>query len=60
MIIVLKVLLLSAIIFFIVPLVFFLVIGLGGRFFAITIDKNSPLAQSNRWWVRAILRKFIA
>ncbi|MFH1644428.1 MAG: hypothetical protein ABIA74_04610 [bacterium] len=60
MIIVLKTILLFLLIFFITPVVFFLIMGFFGGFFALEIDKNSWLAKTKIKWVKRLVHKYLS
>ena len=59
MFIILKAAFLFFSIIFILPIVFFLLVGGFGNYFSLTIDRNSWLANSNIKWLRHFLRKFL-
>ena len=44
---------------FVLPIVFFLLVGGFGNYFSLTIDRNSWLANSNIKWLKNLLRRFI-
>lgn len=55
--IIIKVLFLLGLIIFIAPLVFFLLIGIVGKYFSLTIDKNSWLAKNDFPLIKNLIRK---
>jgi len=56
MLVIVKAVLLFSAIVFIVPLLFFLLIGIFGRYFELTIDNNSRFAKTEVKWIRGLLR----
>lgn len=54
-----KVCILSAAIFFVVPLVFFLIVGLIGRHLSLTIHHDSWLATTNIKLIRKLSKRFL-
>jgi len=46
-------------ILFILPLVFFLLVGSCGRLFSLTIDRDSWVARTNVRWIRSLLGRFM-
>jgi hypothetical protein len=47
-----------AIIFFL-PIIFFLLVGYFGKYFSLTITRDSWVARTNVKWIRGIFKKFI-
>ena len=54
-----KVAVLGAAIFFVVPLMLFLIIGLVGRHFALTIHRDSWVATTKNKFIRRLTRRFL-
>lgn len=59
MLIVLKAILLFFSIIVVLPIVFFLLIGTFGNYFALTIDRRCWLAKTNVRWIKNIVNKFL-
>ncbi len=45
-------------IIFILPLVFFLLVGYFGNYFALTVDRDCWLAKTKIRWIRVLVNKF--
>lgn len=59
MLIIFKAVLLFLSVFIVLPIIFFILIGIVGKFFSITLDKNCWLAKTNIKWIQFIIHKFI-
>jgi len=55
----LKVALLFFSIIFVLPMVFFLLVGCCGKHFSLTIDRNSWLAKTNIKWIKVLMSRFV-
>ncbi len=60
MIIILQTILLFLLIFFIMPIVFFVFVGFFGGFFSLEIDKKSWLAKTKIKWIQTLVHKYLS
>lgn len=59
-ILLIKTIILLGIIILITPLIFFVLLGYLGKYFAISINKDSWLAKIENSWIKNITKKFLA
>lgn len=60
MIIILKTMVLFAAIFLVMPIAFFVLVGMAGGLFALEVDPNSWLAKTKIKWIRSFVSKFLS
>ncbi|MCK4650545.1 hypothetical protein KAT08_00030 [Candidatus Babeliales bacterium] len=56
---ILKVLILFAVSIVVLPVVFFILVGIFGNYFSLAVDRNSWLAKTKVWWIKFLISKFI-